>query len=66
MVSEWGVWSDFAGGFIYGPCDSTRAAEAARDELIEQGEDSDDLRVRGLCPDHSDEAQPADACEECN
>ena len=62
-MSDWGVWSDAAGGFIETQTWSPTAAEEARRVWIVKGEDADDLSVLPICPQH--EEQPRDTCEEC-
>jgi len=63
-MTEYGIFSEAAGGCIYAPCCSTGEAETERQRLIaEDGEEPDDLTVVELCPDH--EEQPKNGCEEC-
>lgn len=63
MSTEYGIWSDLAGGFIDGQMSAERA-EQERDRLVaEDGEEADDLKVVELCEQH--EEQPKDGCEEC-
>ena len=64
MSAEYGIFSETAGGCIYAPCYSTEEADRERERLIaEDGEESDDLTVFELCPDH--EEQPKNGCEGC-
>jgi hypothetical protein len=63
-MTEYGIFSEAAGGCIYAPCYSPEEAAEERVRLItEDGEEADDLTVKELCRDH--EEQPKDACEEC-
>lgn len=61
MNSEWGIWSEFAGGFIFAPCYSTNEAAYERQILIENGEEAEDLTILELCTVH--EEQPKHGCE---
>jgi hypothetical protein len=62
-VKTYGVWSDPAGGFVaLGPTEDE--AKQDRDDLIEEGEDEDDLKILVQCPDHEDE--PAFGCSYCD
>lgn len=63
MATEYGIWSDAAGGFIETQMRSPREAAEARDALVADGEETSDLKVLEICPDHED--QPKAACEEC-
>lgn len=63
-MTEYGIFSEAAGGCIYAPCYSVKEAEAERERLItEDGEEADDLTVKEICPDH--EGEPKDGCEDC-
>lgn len=64
-MTEYGIFSDAAGGCIYAPCHSPEEAERERARLISEGEESDDLTVMEMCPDHLDEEQPKANCEDC-
>jgi hypothetical protein len=63
MATEYGIWSEAAGGFIETQLHSPRAGAEARDALVEDGEERSDLKVLEICPDHED--QPKATCEEC-
>lgn len=60
----WGVWSEDAGGFLTVEY-STRAHADAELGRLEADDPDDALRVLEVCPDHHDEEQPKDGCEEC-
>lgn len=62
-MTEYGIWSDLAGGLIDGQM-SEETADAERLRLIaEDGEEADDLKVVELCEHH--EEQPKYGCEKC-
>lgn len=62
-MTEYGIWSDLAGGLIDGQM-SKAGAEKERLRLIaKDGEEADDLKVIELCEQH--EEQPKEGCEEC-
>lgn len=62
-MTEYGIWSDLAGGLIDGQM-SKESADKERLRLItEDGEEADDLKVVELCEYH--EEQCKDGCEEC-
>lgn len=63
-MTEYGIFSESAGGCVYAPCYSPEEADEERARLVaEDGEEADDLTVHELCPDHED--QPKHGCEEC-
>lgn len=63
-MTEYGIFSEAAGGCIYAPCYSVQEAERERDRLLnEDGEEAEDLAIEELCPEH--EEQPKNGCEEC-
>lgn len=63
-MTEYGIFSEAAGGCIYAPCHSVQEAEQERDRMVsEDGEEVEDLTIEELCPDH--EEQPKNGCEEC-
>ncbi|MFD5566674.1 hypothetical protein [Streptomyces cadmiisoli] len=63
-MTEYGIFSEAAGGCIYAPCYFTKEAEQERDRLVaENGEEAEDLTIEELCPDH--EEQPKHGCEDC-
>ena len=63
-ITEYGIWSDQAGGFIASQLYSEPEADTERYSLIvHSGEEADDLKVLPICPEH--EEQPADTCEGC-
>jgi hypothetical protein len=63
-MTEYGIFSEAAGGCIYAPCYSAQEAEQERDRMVsEEGEEVEDLTILELCPDH--EEQPKNGCEEC-
>lgn len=64
MSTEYGVWSGEAGGFIDRGFYAFDAAEVAAEEYAADEPDGE-YSARALCADHSDEEEPADACEEC-
>lgn len=65
-MTEYGIFSEAAGGCVFHPCYSPEEAETERQRLIaEEGEPDEDLTVKEMCPDHTDEEQPKDGCEEC-
>jgi hypothetical protein len=63
-MTEYGIFSESAGGCIYAPCYSVQEAEQERDRMVdEDGEEREDLTIEELCPAH--EEQPKHGCEEC-
>jgi hypothetical protein len=63
-MEPWGIWCESDGGFIH----ITDTHEQAKKDLpgfIESDEDVEDLKLKAVCPNHVDEQQPADSCEEC-
>jgi hypothetical protein len=63
MAKEFGIFSEAAGGCIYHPFYSIGEAEDMRAEAIRGGEDSADLAIKVLCPEH--EEQPLEDCQDC-
>lgn len=64
-MTEYGIFSEAAGGCIYAPCYSTQEAQQERDRMVkEDGEEVEDLTIEELCPEH--EEQPKYGCEECD
>jgi len=59
-VTEYGVWSDEAAGFIETGLWTPAEAKIA---WLHHSADDETARVRKICPDH--EEQPANECEEC-
>ncbi|RSS95078.1 hypothetical protein EF903_05410 [Streptomyces sp. WAC05292] len=59
--TEFGVWEEGAGGFVYAADCATEAGNWAVDLFTEDPEA--ELTVRAICRDHAE--QPADVCEEC-
>lgn len=57
-MREWGIWSNFDGGFVETQLWSEAEAMARLPEYSE-----DDPEVLEICPDH--EEQPLMGCEEC-
>lgn len=62
-MTEYGIWSDAAGGFVDTGLYTRTEMNKALDEHRSNGDDT--ARIRRLCPDHADLEQPADACEDC-
>lgn len=60
---EYGAWSDEAGGFVERQLWSL--AEASYVAAAHRHNGDDTARARALCEEHSDDEQPADACEDC-
>jgi hypothetical protein len=64
-VTEFGVFNDE--GCIYVADTREEAeAEAAKERATDDGYYADLISVHEMCPDHRDEEQPKDGCEECN
>lgn len=63
MATEYGIWSEAAGGFIETQMRSPKEAANECEALIAEGEERSDLKVLEICPDHED--QPRTSCEEC-
>lgn len=61
--TEYGVWSDFAGGFIVAQCYSRDEAAKHIEGLVKLGEEREDLTIFAICDYHNE--QPARACEFC-
>ncbi len=67
MTVEYGVWSEQEDGFLTRQNYSIQEAENDLAFLAaEQHIDADDLSVREICPDHSDEEQPKEGCDLCD
>jgi hypothetical protein len=62
-MTEYGIFSEAAGGCIESGLYSVAEGEERRAKLVAEGEDAGDLAVKEMCPDH--EEQPKDGCEEC-
>jgi hypothetical protein len=64
-MTEYGVFNDE--GCIYVADTRDEAdAEAAKERAADDGYYADLISVHEMCPDHRDEEQPKDGCEECN
>ncbi|MGW6602876.1 hypothetical protein [Streptomyces sp. NPDC055036] len=63
-MTEYGVFNDE--GCIY-VADTREGAvvEATREREADDGYYADLISVHQMCPDHRDEEQPKDGCEEC-
>lgn len=68
-MAEFGIWTTGGGGFSERGLHSHRAAVGRLAEIIRDSEDPEtdraDLKIEELCPDHADDEQPRDGCEEC-
>ncbi|MFJ2882460.1 hypothetical protein [Streptomyces sp. NPDC087272] len=63
-MTECGVFNDE--GCIYVADSREEAeAEAAKERAADDGYYADLISVHEMCPDHRDEEQPKDGCEEC-
>lgn len=64
-MTEFGVFNDE--GCIYVADTREEAdAEAEKERAADDGYYADLISVHEMCPDHRDEEQPKDGCEECN
>ncbi|MEU0857455.1 hypothetical protein ABZ352_18730 [Streptomyces griseofuscus] len=60
--TQYGVWDEGAGGFVYVADCATDAGNWAVEVLIPEDPDVE-MAVKAVCPDH--EEQPAATCEDC-
>ncbi|MFJ4342655.1 hypothetical protein [Streptomyces sp. NPDC088915] len=59
--TEYGVWDEGAGGFVYAADCATDSGNWAVNLLAEDPDA--ELSVKAVCPDHQE--QPAAVCEDC-
>ncbi|MGI5404185.1 hypothetical protein ACQEVG_32985 [Streptomyces sp. CA-135486] len=63
-MTEYGVFNDEGCIYVADTRDEAEA-EAAKERAADDGYHADLISVHEMCPDHRDDEQPKDGCEEC-